>query len=93
MLEAALEVIFYKIVMGRTYLCVKNSEKLKNSGGRSPLTDGCLLRFDWSRPIDAESGRGKELGRSENKRPETRRSWSLNQFQDPIEKKREKKFE
>ncbi|GFY29611.1 HTH_48 domain-containing protein [Trichonephila clavipes] len=34
----------------------------------------CLLRVDWSRPIDAESGRGKELGRSENKRPETGRS-------------------
>ncbi|GFX38882.1 hypothetical protein TNCV_4753581 [Trichonephila clavipes] len=61
--------------MGRTYV-------LKNSGGRSPLTDGempCLLRFDWSKPIDAESGRGKGLGRSENKqggletRSETRR--------------------
>ncbi|GFT06606.1 hypothetical protein TNCV_2855381 [Trichonephila clavipes] len=53
--------------MGRTYL-------LKNSSGRSPLTDEkmpCLLRFDWSRPIIAESGRGKGLGRSENKRPET----------------------
>ncbi|GFT57703.1 hypothetical protein TNCV_1851431 [Trichonephila clavipes] len=48
---------------------------LKNSSGRSPLTDGkmpCLLRSDWSRPISAESGRGKGLGRSENKRPETR---------------------
>ncbi|GFV65725.1 DNA replication factor Cdt1 [Trichonephila clavipes] len=56
--------------MGRTYL-------LKNSSGRSPLTDGkmpCLLRYDWSKPIDAESGRGKGLGRSENKRPEARRS-------------------
>ncbi|GFW09342.1 uncharacterized protein TNCV_2066011 [Trichonephila clavipes] len=60
------------IKMGRTYL-------LKNSSGRSPLTDGkmpCLLRYDWSRPIIAESGRGKGLGRSENKRPETRRSWN-----------------
>ncbi|GFV52557.1 hypothetical protein TNCV_3010251, partial [Trichonephila clavipes] len=59
---------------GRTYL-------LKNSSGRSPLTDGkmpCLLRYNWSRPINAESGRGKGLGRSENKRPETRRSWNLN---------------
>ncbi|GFS80563.1 hypothetical protein TNCV_3869961 [Trichonephila clavipes] len=40
--------------MGRTYL-------LKNSSGRSPLTDEkmpCLLRYDWSRPIIAESGRG-----------------------------------
>ncbi|GFU96926.1 hypothetical protein TNCV_483661 [Trichonephila clavipes] len=37
----------------------------------------CLLRFDWSRPIDAESGRGKELGRSENKRPETRRDLGI----------------
>ncbi|GFX44310.1 hypothetical protein TNCV_1097501 [Trichonephila clavipes] len=49
----------------------------ENSRGRSPLTDEkmpCLLRFDWSRPIIAESGRGKGLGRSENKRPETRRS-------------------
>ncbi|GFV93722.1 hypothetical protein TNCV_366231 [Trichonephila clavipes] len=37
--------------MGRTYL-------LKNSSGRSPLTDGkmpCLLRYDWSRPIIAET--------------------------------------
>ncbi|GFT44647.1 hypothetical protein TNCV_5036861 [Trichonephila clavipes] len=37
--------------MGRTYL-------LKNSSGRSPLTDGkmpCLLRYDWTRPILAES--------------------------------------
>ncbi|GFW95137.1 uncharacterized protein TNCV_1497761 [Trichonephila clavipes] len=34
-----------------------------------------LLRFDWSKPIDAESGRGNGLGRSENKRPETR-SWN-----------------
>ncbi|GFT27600.1 uncharacterized protein TNCV_3569821 [Trichonephila clavipes] len=25
----------------------------------------CLLRFDWSKPIDAESVRGKELGRSQ----------------------------
>ncbi|GFU40101.1 hypothetical protein TNCV_3767661 [Trichonephila clavipes] len=53
--------------MGRTYL-------LKNSSGRSPLTDGkmpCLLRCDWSKPINAESGRGKRLGRFENKRPET----------------------
>ncbi|GFV85361.1 hypothetical protein TNCV_3771861 [Trichonephila clavipes] len=43
--------------MGRTYL-------LKNSSGRSPLTDGkmpCLLRYDWTRPIIAESGRGKGL--------------------------------
>ncbi|GFW99707.1 hypothetical protein TNCV_3419381 [Trichonephila clavipes] len=29
----------------------------------------CLLRYDWSRRIDAESGRRKGLGRSENKRP------------------------
>ncbi|GFV47121.1 hypothetical protein TNCV_198161 [Trichonephila clavipes] len=27
----------------------------------------CLLRSDWSRPINAESGRGKGLGRSEKK--------------------------
>ncbi|GFW30506.1 hypothetical protein TNCV_454441 [Trichonephila clavipes] len=35
----------------------------ENSSGRSPLTDEkmpCLLRFDWSRPIIAESGRGKD---------------------------------
>ncbi|GFX63714.1 hypothetical protein TNCV_215141 [Trichonephila clavipes] len=45
---------------------------------RSPMEElPCLLRFDWLKPIDAESGRGKELGRSENKRPETRRSWNL----------------
>ncbi|GFT54039.1 hypothetical protein TNCV_153971 [Trichonephila clavipes] len=39
----------------------------------SPLTDGkvpCLLRYDWSRPIIAESGRGKGLGRSENRNKE-----------------------
>ncbi|GFX34048.1 hypothetical protein TNCV_912491 [Trichonephila clavipes] len=54
---------------------------------RSPMEElPCLLRFDWSKPIDAESGRGKELGRSENKRPDTRRSWNLKKkFQDPIE--------
>ncbi|GFX79143.1 putative RNA-directed DNA polymerase from transposon X-element [Trichonephila clavipes] len=42
--------------MGRTNL-------LKNSGGRSrsPKEElPCLLRFDWSKPIVAESGRGKE---------------------------------
>ncbi|GFW38205.1 hypothetical protein TNCV_3839331 [Trichonephila clavipes] len=33
----------------------------------------CLLRFDWPKPIDAESGRGNGLGRSKNKRPETRK--------------------
>ncbi|GFX05657.1 acetoacetyl-CoA synthetase [Trichonephila clavipes] len=41
------------ITMGRTYL-------LKNSSGRSPLTDEkmpCFLRYDWSRPINAEGGR------------------------------------
>ncbi|GFY19569.1 hypothetical protein TNCV_4647411 [Trichonephila clavipes] len=27
----------------------------------------CLLRYDWSRPIIAESGRGRGLGRSEKK--------------------------
>ncbi|GFW56821.1 hypothetical protein TNCV_160511 [Trichonephila clavipes] len=62
----------------------QNISAVKNSSGRtvvrrSPLTDGkmpCLLRYDWSRPIIAESGRGKGLGRSENKRPETRRSWN-----------------
>ncbi|GFY09367.1 hypothetical protein TNCV_1941771 [Trichonephila clavipes] len=44
---------------------------------RSPMEElPCLLRFDWSKPIDAESGRGNGLGRSENKRPETRRSWN-----------------
>ncbi|GFW53879.1 hypothetical protein TNCV_2446711 [Trichonephila clavipes] len=66
--------------MGRTYL-------LKNSSERSPLTDGkmpCLLRSDWSRPINAESGRGKGLGRSENKRPETRspiEKWGRTNFE------------
>ncbi|GFX83026.1 hypothetical protein TNCV_5001741 [Trichonephila clavipes] len=35
----------------------------------------CLLRFDWPKPIDAESGHGNGLGRFENKRPETR-SWN-----------------
>ncbi|GFT73095.1 hypothetical protein TNCV_4309831 [Trichonephila clavipes] len=54
---------------------------LKNSGGRSPLTEGkgcpacCVLI--GREPIDAESGRGNGLGRSENKRPETRRSWNF----------------
>ncbi|GFV93391.1 hypothetical protein TNCV_4540021, partial [Trichonephila clavipes] len=51
---------------------------LKNSSGRSPLTDEkelpCKLQYDWSRPINAESGRGNRLGRSGNKRPGTRRS-------------------
>ncbi|GFX68319.1 hypothetical protein TNCV_2816941 [Trichonephila clavipes] len=50
--------------MGRTYL-------LKNSSGRSPLTDEkipCLLRYDWSRPIIAESGRGKGFGEKKSPR-------------------------
>ncbi|GFS92337.1 hypothetical protein TNCV_336821 [Trichonephila clavipes] len=34
----------------------------------------CKLQYDWSRPINAESGRGNRLGRSGNKRPGTRRS-------------------
>ncbi|GFW68891.1 hypothetical protein TNCV_2917901 [Trichonephila clavipes] len=34
----------------------------------------CMLHYDWSRPIIAESGRGNGLGRSGNKRPETSRS-------------------
>ncbi|GFT69045.1 hypothetical protein TNCV_2175061 [Trichonephila clavipes] len=39
---------------------------------RSPMEElPCLLRFDWSKPINEESGRGKGLGRSENKRPDT----------------------
>ncbi|GFY28912.1 hypothetical protein TNCV_4720431 [Trichonephila clavipes] len=49
----------------------------KNSSGRSPLTDERIalkLQYDWSRPINAESGRGNRLGRSGNKRPGTRRS-------------------
>ncbi|GFT55218.1 hypothetical protein TNCV_3814031 [Trichonephila clavipes] len=29
----------------------------------------CKLQYDWSRPINAESGRGNRLGRSGNKRP------------------------
>ncbi|GFT61712.1 hypothetical protein TNCV_499641 [Trichonephila clavipes] len=41
----------------------------------------CLLRFDWPRPIDSESGRGKGLGRSENKRPETRRSYRIKKWE------------
>ncbi|GFW71098.1 hypothetical protein TNCV_91411 [Trichonephila clavipes] len=46
-------------------------------GVRSPKKElPCLLRFDWPKPIDAESGRGNGLSRSENKRPETRRSWN-----------------
>ncbi|GFX63078.1 hypothetical protein TNCV_3161701 [Trichonephila clavipes] len=32
----------------------------------------CKLQYDWSRPINAESGRGNRLGRSGNKRPGTR---------------------
>ncbi|GFT80785.1 hypothetical protein TNCV_2714291 [Trichonephila clavipes] len=62
---------------------IRNGQRtilLKNGGGdevRSPKEEmPCLLRFDWSKPIDAESGRGNGLGRSENKRPETRRSWN-----------------
>ncbi|GFS82226.1 hypothetical protein TNCV_250611 [Trichonephila clavipes] len=44
---------------------------------RSPKEElPCLLRFDWPKPIVTESGRGKGLRRSENKRPETRRSWN-----------------
>ncbi|GFU03562.1 hypothetical protein TNCV_2257651 [Trichonephila clavipes] len=32
---------------------------------RSPMEElPCLLRFDWSKPIESESGRGKELDRS-----------------------------
>ncbi|GFU54841.1 transposable element Tc1 transposase [Trichonephila clavipes] len=31
----------------------------------------CKLHYDWSRPINAESGRGNRLGRSGNKRPGT----------------------
>ncbi|GFU96620.1 probable RNA-directed DNA polymerase from transposon X-element [Trichonephila clavipes] len=34
----------------------------------------CKLQYDWSRPINAECGRGNRLGRSGNKRPGTRRS-------------------
>ncbi|GFV24339.1 MULE domain-containing protein [Trichonephila clavipes] len=57
-----------------------NGQNISAEGLRPPLMEElpCLRRFDWSRPINAESGRGKELGRSENKRPETRRSWNLN---------------
>ncbi|GFW62801.1 hypothetical protein TNCV_1312171, partial [Trichonephila clavipes] len=29
----------------------------------------CKLQYDWSSPINAESGRGNRLGRSGNKRP------------------------
>ncbi|GFS90360.1 hypothetical protein TNCV_4096131 [Trichonephila clavipes] len=37
---------------------------------RSPKEElPCLLRFDWPKPIVAEGGRGKGLGRSKNKRP------------------------
>ncbi|GFW59317.1 hypothetical protein TNCV_2910621 [Trichonephila clavipes] len=39
----------------------------KNSSGRSPLLMKelpCKLQYDWSRPINAESGRGNRLGRS-----------------------------
>ncbi|GFT54009.1 hypothetical protein TNCV_153701 [Trichonephila clavipes] len=47
--------------MGRTNL-------LKNSSGRSPLTDGkmpCLLRYDWSKSINAErSHRNRTILRS-----------------------------
>ncbi|GFX59439.1 hypothetical protein TNCV_3667041 [Trichonephila clavipes] len=45
----------------------------ENSSGRSPLTDEkmpCLLRYDWSRPIIAESGRGKDWVDSKINDPE-----------------------
>ncbi|GFT20712.1 hypothetical protein TNCV_3047691 [Trichonephila clavipes] len=63
--------------MGRTIL-------LKNSGGdevRSPKEGmPCLLRFDWSKPIDAKGGRGNGLDRSENKRPENKEVLELNKI-------------
>ncbi|GFX38573.1 hypothetical protein TNCV_3206411 [Trichonephila clavipes] len=52
-------------------------DQLVVDGVRSPKEElPCLLRFDWPKPIDAESGRGNGLSPSENKRPETRRSWN-----------------
>ncbi|GFX29711.1 transposase [Trichonephila clavipes] len=50
-------------------------EKTVADGVRSLMKElPCKLQNDWSRPINAESGRGNRLGRSGNKRPGTRRS-------------------
>ncbi|GFV07289.1 hypothetical protein TNCV_1312871 [Trichonephila clavipes] len=42
--------------MGRTYLLKTVADEIRLLMKNVP----CLLRYDWSRPIIAESGRGKD---------------------------------